>query len=155
MIEIERKFLVKSSEYKTLAFKVEVFTQAYISKNPARSVRIRIVKNEGFLTIKGISKNKGTTRFEWEKKLPIDEALELMKLCEDEVILKNRYFIKHDEVVIEVDEFLKKNQGLVIAEIELKSVDQKLRLPSWIGKEITGENKYYNLSLIDSPFISW
>lgn len=155
MIEIERKFLVKSSEYKTLAFKVEVFTQAYISKNPARSVRIRIVKNEGFLTIKGISKNEGTTRFEWEKKLPIDEALELMKLCEDEVILKNRYFIKHDEVVIEVDEFLKKNQGLVIAEIELKSVDQKLRLPSWIGKEITGENKYYNLSLIDSPFISW
>lgn len=155
MIEIERKFLVKSSEYKTLAFKVEVFTQAYISKNPARSVRIRIVKNEGFLTIKGISKNNGTTRFEWEKKLPIDEALELMKLCEDEVILKNRYFIKHDELVIEVDEFLKKNQGLVIAEIELKSVDQKLRLPSWIGKEITGENKYYNLSLIDSPFISW
>ena len=78
-----------------------------------------------------------------------------MKLCAEEVILKNRYFIKHDELVIEVDEFLKKNQGLVIAEIELKSIDQKLILPKWIGKEITGENKYYNLSLIDSPFISW
>ena len=74
MIEIERKFLVKSSEYKKFAFKVEVFTQAYISKNPARSVRIRIIKNEGFLTIKGISKNKGTTRFEWEKKSdPVEE----------------------------------------------------------------------------------
>jgi adenylate cyclase len=155
LIEIERKFLVKSSEYKKFAFKVEVFTQAYISKNPARSVRIRIVKNEGFLTIKGISKNKGATRFEWANKLAMDVALELMTRCGEEVILKNRYFIKHDEVVIEVDEFLKKNQGLVIAEIELKSIDQKLILPKWIGKEITGENKYYNLSLIDSPFISW
>jgi len=134
---------------------VKLFTQAYFNKNPAKSVRIRIVENEGFITIKGISKNSGRSRFEWEKKLPIDEALELMKLCGEEVILKNRYFIKHDEVVIEVDEFLKKNQGLVIAEIELKSIDQKLVLPTWIGKEITGDNKYYNLNLISSPFISW
>ena len=155
MIGIERKFLVNSEDYKSRAFKVELFTQAYLNKNPAKSVRIRIIENEGFITIKGISKNSGISRFEWEKKIPIEEALELMKLCEGKVILKNRYFIKHNEVIIEVDEFLNNNLGLVIAEVELKTIDQKLVLPNWIGKEITGENKYYNLSLIDSPFISW
>ena len=155
MIEIERKFLVNTEEYKALAFKVKLFTQAYFNKNPAKSVRIRIVENEGFITIKGISKNSGRSRFEWEKKIPIGEALKLMNLCEGEVILKNRYFVKYNELIIEVDEFLNNNLGLVVAEVELKTIEQKLVLPTWIGKEITGDNKYYNLNLISNPFNSW
>ena len=90
-----------------------------------------------------------------KKKIPIKEALGLMNLCEGEVILKNRYFVKYNEVIIEVDEFLNNNLGLVVAEVELKTIEQKLVLPTWIGKEITGDNKYYNLNLISNPFKSW
>ena len=99
--------------------------------------------------------DSGLSRFEWEKKISLNEAVELMKLCGDEQILKNRYFIKHDKVIFEVDEFLNDNKGLVIAEVELKTINQKIILPKWIGEEVTGNNKYYNLSLISNPFTSW
>ena len=152
MIEIERKFLVKSDEYRSDAFKVQLLSQAYVFINPVNTGYSRIIENEGK---KEEGKNSGISRFEWEKKIPIEEASELMNLCEGEVILKNRYFVKHNEVIIEVDEFLDNNLGLVIAEVELKTIEQKLVLPTWIGKEITGDNKYYNLNLISNPFKSW
>lgn len=155
MVEIERKFLVKSEDYKSNAFKVQLFSQAYLSRNPEKSIRVRIVEKEGFITIKGLSSDSGLSRFEWEKKISLNEAVELTKLCGDEQIIKNRYFIKHDKVIIEVDEFLNENKGLVIAEVELKTINQKITLPKWIGKEVTGDNKYYNLSLISNPFTSW
>ncbi|MDA9356645.1 CYTH domain-containing protein [Flavobacteriaceae bacterium] len=155
MVEIERKFLVKSEDYKSNAFKVQLFSQAYLSRNPEKSIRVRIVEKEGFLTIKGLSSDSGLSRFEWEKKISLNEAVELTKLCGDEQIIKNRYFIKHDKVIIEVDEFLNENKGLVIAEVELKTINQKITLPKWIGKEVTGDNKYYNLSLISNPFTTW
>ena len=155
MIEIERKFLVKSDKYRSDAFKVQLLSQAYLNNNPDKSVRIRIVDNEGFITIKGPSNDGGLSRFEWEKKIPIDEAVELMKLCGDQPILKKRYFVKHNKIILEVDEFLNNNKGLVVAEVELKTTSQKIVLPDWIAEEVTGVNKYYNLSLISNPFSSW
>ncbi len=155
MIEIERKFLVKSDKYRSDAFKVQLLSQAYLNNNPDKSVRIRVVDNEGFITIKGPSNDGGLSRFEWEKKIPIDEAVELMKLCGDQLILKKRYFVKHNKIILEVDEFLNNNKGLVVAEVELKTTSQKIVLPDWIAEEVTGVNKYYNLSLISHPFSSW
>ena len=155
MIEIERKFLVKSDEYRSDAFKVQLLSQAYLNNNPEKSVRVRIVDNEGFITIKGPSYDGGLSRFEWEKKISIEEAVELMKLCGDQLILKKRYFVKHNKIILEVDEFLNNNKGLVVAEVELKTTSQKISLPDWIAEEVTGINKYYNLSLITNPFSSW
>jgi len=155
LIEIERKFLVKSDKYRSDAFKVQLLSQAYLNNNPEKSVRIRIVDNEGFITIKGPSNDGGLSRFEWEKKIPIDEAVELMKLCGNQLILKKRYFVKHNKIILEVDEFLNNNKGLVVAEVELKTTSQKIVLPDWIAEEVTGVNKYYNLSLISHPFSSW
>ena len=155
MIEIERKFLVKSDEYRSDAFKVQLLSQAYLNNNPEKSVRVRIVDNEGFITIKGPSYDGGLSRFEWEKKILIDEAVELMKLCGDQLILKKRYFVKHNKIILEVDEFLNNNKGLVVAEVELKTTSQKIVLPDWIAEEVTGVNKYYNLSLVNNPFNSW
>ena len=155
MIEIERKFLVKSDEYRSDAFKVQLLSQAYLNNNPEKSVRVRIVDNEGFITIKGPSYDGGLSRFEWEKKISIEEAVELMKLCGDQLILKKRYFVKHNKIILEVDEFLNNNKGLVVAEVELKTTYQKIVLPDWIAEEVTGINKYYNLSLITNPFSSW
>ncbi|MBC8399565.1 CYTH domain-containing protein [Flavobacteriaceae bacterium] len=155
MIEIERKFLVKSDKYRSDAFKVQLLSQAYLNNNPDKSVRIRVVDNEGFITIKGPSNDGGLSRFEWEKKIPIDEAVELMKLCGNQLILKKRYFVKHNKIILEVDEFLNNNKGLVVAEVELKTTSQKIVLPDWIAEEVTGVNKYYNLSLISHPFSSW
>ena len=155
MIEIERKFLVKSDEYRSDAFKVQLLSQAYLNNNPEKSVRVRIVDNEGFITIKGPSYDGGLSRFEWEKKILIDEAVELMKLCGDQLILKKRYFVKHNKIILEVDEFLNNNKGLVVAEVELKTASQKIVLPDWIAEEVTGVNKYYNLSLVTNPFNSW
>ena len=146
MIEIERKFLVKSDKYRSDAFKVQLLSQAYLNNNPDKSVRIRIVDNEGFITIKGSSSDGGLSRFEWEKKIPIDEAVELMKLCGDQLILKKRYFVKHNKIILEVDEFLNNNKGLVVAEVELKTTSLKIVLPDWIAEEVTGVNKYYNLN---------
>ena len=155
MIEIERKFLVKSDKYRSDAFKVQLLSQAYLNNNPDKSVRIRVVDNEGFITIKGPSNDGGLSRFEWEKKIPIDEAVELMELCGNQLILKKRYFVKHNKIILEVDEFLNNNKGLVVAEVELKTTSQKIVLPDWIAEEVTGVNKYYNLSLISHPFSSW
>jgi adenylate cyclase len=155
LIEIERKFLVKSDEYRSDAFKVQLLSQAYLNNNPEKSVRVRIVDNEGFITIKGPSYDGGLSRFEWEKKILIDEAVNLMKLCGDQLILKKRYFVKHNKIILEVDEFLNNNKGLVVAEVELKTANQKIVLPDWIAEEVTGVNKYYNLSLVNNPFNSW
>jgi len=155
LIEIERKFLVKSDKYRSDAFKVKLLSQAYLNNNPEKSVRIRTIDNEGFITIKGPSCDGGMSRFEWEKKISIDEAVELMKLCGDKIIFKKRYFVKHNKMIFEVDEFLNNNKGLVVAEVELKTTSQKIVFPEWIAEEVTGVNKYYNLSLITKPFSSW
>ena len=144
MIEIERKFLVTSSEYKNLANRKSKISQGYLTKDPERTVRIRIRKGKGFLTIKGKSSKDGMSRFEWEKEIPIEEAQELIVLCLPTIIEKTRYEVIYKGNLFEVDEFEGAHEGLILAEVELKSSKDVIELPSWIGKEVTGDNQYYN-----------
>lgn len=155
MIEIERKFLVKNDAYKSKACKVETITQGYLSTDPKRSVRIRICNNEAYITIKGESSKSGVSRFEWEKKIDVDEALNLIFLCHKSIIKKVRHYIPFGNHTFEVDEFLGDNAGLVIAEIELKEEDESFEHPKWLGKEITTIEKYYNSQLSQNAFINW
>lgn len=152
--EIERKFLV-DGDFKPYSFKTIRIVQGYLSSVPERTVRIRVKETKAFLTVKGKTDDSGISRYEWEKEIPVDEAKELLKLCEPGVIDKNRYLVKVGAHVFEVDEFYGENEGLVIAEIELKSGDEPFEKPEWLGKEVTGDACYYNASLIKSPYKSW
>ncbi|HNV49495.1 MAG TPA: CYTH domain-containing protein [Bacteroidales bacterium] len=152
--EIERKFLAQGN-FKHLAFNSFRITQGYLNSLPQRSVRIRVKDNKGFITIKGIGNAQGTTRYEWEREMPLSEAEELLKLCEPGIIDKNRFLIKSGDHIIEVDEFYGANQGLVIAEVELNSEDEEFDKPAWLGKEVTGDQRYYNVYLIKNPYSTW
>jgi adenylate cyclase len=155
MIEIERKFLVTSDNYKKEAFSQKRIAQGYLSSVPERTVRVRIKGDKGFLTIKGASNETGMSRFEWEKEIPADEAKKLLLLCEKGIIDKTRYEIKIDNHVFEVDEFYGDNEGLIIAEIELSSENELFEKPAWLGKEVTNDNRYYNASLSSNPYKNW
>ena len=155
MIEIERKFLVTSEAFKKEAFAQNRIAQGYLSSVPERTVRVRIKGNKGFLTIKGNSNESGISRFEWEKEIPVDEAVALLKLCEKGVIDKTRFEVKIGNHIFEVDEFHGKNEGLIIAEVELKSETEAFEKPSWLGKEVTHDNRYYNSYLSKNPFTNW
>jgi CYTH domain-containing protein len=155
MIEIERKFLVTSNLYKSEAFKKEKIVQGFLNTNKSRTVRIRIKGDKGFLTIKGESSNDGLSRFEWEKEIPITEAENLLKICEKGVVEKIRYEVRLGNHIFEVDEFCGDNNGLVIAEVELKSETEEFKKPNWLGKEVTGDIKYYNSQLSKQPYITW
>lgn len=155
MIEIERKFLVVSDAYKSEAFKKIKIIQGFLNTDPERTVRVRIKGDKGFLTIKGKSSNDGLERFEWEMEISKTDAEILLKLCEPGVIDKMRYEIKVENHIFEVDEFFEDNQGLVIAEVELKSEDETFKRPNWLGKEITGTIKYYNSQLSITPYKKW
>jgi len=150
--EIERKFLVKNDTYKNQASKAIRIQQGYISSHPERIVRIRIADNHAFLTIKG----KGdVSRYEWEKEIDVEDAKELIQLCEDGIIDKTRFLVPIDAHVFEVDEFYGENEGLLIAEVELKAIDEQIPAPDWLGDEVTGIQKYYNAYLKDHPFKKW
>lgn len=155
MLEIERKFLVRTEAFKAESFSQSEIKQGYLNSNPERSVRIRIKNKTGFLTIKGKSDATGTTRFEWEKEIDKEEAEALLKLCEPGVISKIRYEVKADRHIYEVDEFFDENEGLILAEIELDSAEENFVKPSWLGEEVTGDNRYYNSQLSKIPYKSW
>lgn len=155
MIEIERKFLVNSAVYKTLAFAKNEIAQGYLNSNPERTVRVRIKGEKGFLTIKGKGNRSGMSRFEWEKEIPLAEAKMLLNLCESGVISKMRFEVKIGQHVFEVDEFYGENSGLVIAEIELDSETESFEKPSWIGKEVTNDERFYNAYLSQNPYSKW
>jgi CYTH domain-containing protein len=155
MIEIERKYLVNSKDYRSLAFSKSHIVQGFLNSHPDRVVRIRIADDKAFLTVKGRSNSAGTTRFEWEKEIPTPEAKLLLELCEKEILEKIRYFVRTGTHIIEVDEFLGSNQGLVIAEIEIEKEEDNIEVPSWVGLEVTGDIKYYNSQLSKSPFKEW
>lgn len=154
-LEIERKYLVLSEAYKSEAVKVTFIKQGYLSSAPERSVRIRIKGEKAFLTIKGISNENGTTRFEWEKEITTADAMDLFQLCEPGVIEKNRYEVSCGEYIFEIDEFLGNNQGLVMAEIELQSETDVFEKPQWLGTELTGDKRYYNSYLVSNPYKYW
>ncbi len=145
MKEIERKFLVKNDDYKLEADRIYHIIQAYLNRDPARTVRIRIQNGQRFLTIKGRSNTSGTTRFEWEKEIPLEEAQVLLDLAEPGVIEKVRYIIPlPNGLKFEVDEFLGEHTGLTLAEIELPTENTPFPKPDWLGKEVTGQKEYYN-----------
>ncbi len=147
MIEIERKFLVTSTQFKTEAVRNTRIVQGYLSSVPERTVRVRIRGTQGFLTIKGKSNDSGTSRFEWEKEIPITEAEALLGLCEPGIIEKIRFEIPSGQHTIEVDEFFGNHTGLMIAEIELQEEQESFLKPDWLGQEVTGDAQYYNSQL--------
>ena len=153
--EIERKFLVKNDDFKKSAFKSSRIIQGYLSSVAERTVRIRIKDDEAYITIKGLSNSSGLTRFEWEKEIPLDEAKELIELCEPGIIDKTRYYIKSAHFTFEIDEFYGENEGLVVTEIELQNEDDIFELPEWLGEEVTGDIRYYNSYLSKHPFAKW
>jgi adenylate cyclase len=152
--EIERKFLV-NGEFKTLASKQTRITQGYLSSVPERTVRVRIKGDKGFITIKGIGNASGASRYEWEKEIPVNEVEELLKICEPGVIDKTRYLVKNGDHVFEVDEFYGDNEGLIVAELELKSEDESFSKPDWLGEEVTGDARYFNSMLMKNPYKNW
>jgi CYTH domain-containing protein len=154
-LEIERKFLVKTNDYKRLATSSSRICQGYICSQRGRTVRVRIRDGRGYLTIKGPSDIGGLARYEFEKEISLDEAQHLMKLCEPGVIDKTRYLVPSGKHTFEVDEFYGENEGLVMAEVELSAEDEAFEKPDFIGQEVTGDRRYYNSCLLKKPFTSW
>lgn len=154
-IEIERKFLVKSTEFKVQATGCSHFVQGYITSPPAKTVRVRIADDKAYLTIKGSGSASGMSRFEWEMEIPGKDALALLGICEGGVIEKDRYYVPFAGHTFEVDEFFGDNEGLVMAEVELSSEDEAFEKPEWLGQEVTGDSRYYNSSLRKYPYIQW
>ena len=151
--EIEKKFLVKGNRWKEISTGV-LFRQGYLSTVKERTVRVRTIDNKGFLTIKGIT--VGATRPEYEYEISVSDANEMLdSLCEKPIIEKNRAKIEYKGLIWEVDEFFGENEGLVFAEVELESEEQKIELPDWIGEEVTGNPMYFNSNLIKNPFKNW
>ena len=153
--EIERKFLVKNLNFKDNAFKKTVMKQGYLSSVIERTVRVRSAGDQAFITVKGKGSASGMSRYEWEKEIGINDAEDLLKICEPGVIDKCRYFVKLGEHTYEIDEFFGDNEGLIVAEIELSSEDEVFMKPDWLGTEVTGSAKYYNGSLSKNPFKNW
>jgi len=154
-LEIERKFLVRSSEYKREAYSSSRIKQGYILSARGRTVRVRIRGDKGYLTIKGPSDEKGLSRYEFEHEITLDEAGHLMQLCEPGIIDKTRYLVRSGDHVFEVDEFYGENEGLVMAEVELSSEDETFEKPRFIGREVSGDRRFYNGHLRVCPFREW
>ncbi len=152
--EIERKFLVKG-DFKSEAFTHWRIVQGYLSSVPKRVVRIRIKGDKAYLTIKSTVSGNGLTRYEWEKEISVQDAEEMLQFCEQEIIEKTRYLVKVGAHIFEVDEFYGSNQGLLVAEVELQSEDEEFEKPSWLGKEVTHDIRYYNSMLVKTPYSEW
>jgi CYTH domain-containing protein len=151
--EIERKYLVKGEDWRVPGTGIP-YRQGYLSTLPERTVRVRLIRDKGYLTVKGIS--VGARRAEYEYEIPAGEASEMLdNLCERPLIEKTRYRLEHHGLTWEVDEFDGDNAGLIVAEVELDDEDQAITLPDWVGKEVTGERRYYNASLIAEPYTGW
>ena len=152
-IEIERKFLVKGDEWRSLATGT-IYRQGYLSTKKGCSVRVRLVGELGYLTIKGLT--EGYSRPEYEYSIPAEDAQEMLdKLCDRPLIEKTRYKIEWAGLIWEVDEFAGENQGLIVAEVELPDANHPLELPDWIGKEVSDDSRYYNVNLAQHPFKHW
>lgn len=151
--ETERKFLLASGEWRENATG-QLFRQGYISSHPGRTVRVRTCNNYGYLTVKG--KSSGITRLEFEYPIPLDDANSLLEqLCEHPLVEKIRYLVDYQGFRWEIDEFLGENAGLFIAEIELTAEDQPFPKPPWLGKEVSGDSRYFNSNLRENPFKNW
>ena len=155
MLEIERKFLVLDDSYKQLSYSSSHIVQGYICSARGRTVRVRIRDVRAYLTIKGPSENNGLSRYEFEREIPLDDAQQMMRFCEPGIIDKTRWLVKSGPHTFEVDEFHGENNGLVVAEVELSSEDETFEKPHFIGKEVTGDRRYYNSQLRANPYCNW
>jgi len=153
--EIERKFLVKNNDFKEESFNQTKIVQGFLSTVPERTVRIRIKGDQGFITVKGIGNESGASRFEWEKEISVQDAIDLLKISEPGVINKIRFNVKSGNHTFEVDEFYGENKGLIIAEVELDAEDEEFIKPKWLGEEVTGQVRYYNSMLMKNPYKDW
>lgn len=157
-IETERKFLVKDLSFKDLAVASYEIKQGYIAHDGGNTVRVRIRDKQGFLTIKGPSVD-GISRHEWEREIPLEDARELFLLCRGGSIEKTRYIVSEgippSGRFFEVDVFYGDNEGLVMAEIELASPDEAFERPAWLGREVTGDRRFYNSHLLKNPYRLW
>jgi adenylate cyclase len=152
-LEIERKFRVTSEAWRALGKPLEI-RQGYLSAYPACTVRVRLTADCAWLTVKGLS--KGASRSEFEYRIPLADAGEMLDtLCAQPLLEKRRTRIPLGDVTWEVDEFLGENLGLVVAEVELRSADQALELPPWIGEEVTHDARYFNSHLLTHPYSRW
>lgn len=156
LLEIERKFLVVG-EFRDLATSSTHIAQGYIASGNGRTVRVRIRGDKGYLTIKGPSNQDGLARFEWEKELPLEEAEALMKICEPGIIEKTRWLVPSEDGrhTWEVDVFEGDNAGLIMAEIELENENEVFKKPHFIGKEVTGDRRFYNSHMRHYPYKLW
>ena len=154
--EIEKKFLV-AGDFRQSVRKATRITQGYLSSVPERTVRVRVKGDKGYITIKGKGSESGASRFEWEKEIPVEEVMELLKICEPGVIDKTRYLVKNTDGVHtwEIDEFYGDNDGLVVAEVELADENEPFDKPEWLGEEVTGDPKYFNSMLMKNPYKNW
>lgn len=154
LIEIERKYLV-SGEFRHLALKSYPIIQGYLFHSSSKSLRVRIAGNKAFITLKAKTGESLITRFEWEKEIGVDEALEMIKLCGEAVVEKERFEVPFRGQVFEVDVFSGKNKGLIVAEIELTAHDSPVFKPDWLGEEVSEDPKYINSELAIRPYSSW
>jgi len=151
--EIERKFLVKIEEWQPKS-KGNLYLQGYLSTVKERVVRVRVIGDKGFLTVKGMTERFSRPEFEYE--IPVRDAHQMLDtLCELPLIEKNRYREEHKGMIWEIDVFLGDNKGLVLAEVELESATQQFTLPSWIGEEVSEDPRYFNANLMKNPFRQW
>lgn len=151
--EIERKFLVKGDfmPFVTSSTRIE---QGYVAKSEQLTLRIRTRDEQGYLTIKGRTNEKGMSRSEWEYEIPVEEARELLKFSRG-TISKTRYLVPVGDHTFEVDEFYGENEGLVVAEVELQDENEEYPRPDWLGEEVTGDRRYYNSQLLKHPYTQW
>ena len=154
--EIERKFLIKSLPDDMSGITMR---QGYLQPEKERAVRIRTVEKDGskkgVLTIKGMGSKSGMSRYEFETEIPVPDADHLLSLCDQPLIEKTRFKYDHEGLIWEIDEFHGVNDGLIVAEVELKSEEQQFNKPDFVGDEVTGQVKYYNMMLLKNPYTTW
>ena len=151
--ETERKFLVRNEDFRESVTESHRISQGYIAHDAGNTVRIRILDDKGILTIKGPT--NGLSRAEWEIDIPLQDAEDLMRLTKSGRIEKTRHIVPAGQRCWEIDEFYGDNEGLIMAEIELGSEDEAFERPDWLGKEVTGDRRYYNSYLSKYPFKTW
>jgi adenylate cyclase len=154
-VEIERKFLIREGYENQWQGNVTgtAYVQGYLSRERGRTVRVRIAGQKAFITIKG--EVRGISRAEFEYAIPVEDARAMLTLCDGPLVEKTRHLIPHEGHIWEIDVFHGNNEGLTVAEIELKDEEQEVPLPGWAGREVTGDQRYYNSSLSQHPYREW
>ena len=155
MQEHERKFLITSLDFQKESKKIVSIKQGFLQNAPERLVRIRITGDRGLITIKGLASPDGISRKEWEYEIPVADAAALLNLCIKPILTKERYLVPKGKHTYEVDVFHGENEGLIIAEIELNNPQEEFSKPEWLGNEVTGDIRYYNVSLVTKPYSTW